>query len=106
MEPKDYLESENARNKNSAGLFTALVQHAYGRNNSVLVGHHICFEKDGQLETENEIPAADTLIFCHNLMTEVFGVQAMEIMAELARLPSEKREEYLREEYDKLIQGE
>lgn len=93
--PKDYLGSENTRNKKNAKLFEALIKAAYGEDNDVLIGHHLTFEKHGDIETENEIPAADTLIFCHDLMGAIFGDYALSIMRELVGLPAEKREERL-----------
>lgn len=93
--PKDYLGTENARNKKNAKLFEDIIKAAYGNENDVLVGHHLVFEQHGVISTENEIPAADTLIFCHDLMGAIFGDYAVDVMVELAVLPADKRDERL-----------
>lgn len=93
--PKDYLGTENARNKRNAQLYEDIIKAAYGQNNDVLIGHHLTFEVHGDISTENEIPAADTLIFCHELMTLVFGPIALDLMQELACLPVERRDDRL-----------
>lgn len=93
MEPiKDYLGDENHRNKMHAPLFVELIQRAFGKDIDVLVGHHFSFEVHGDITTENEIPAADTLLFCHDLMTRVFGSAAIPLMQKLAAAPSNRRE--------------
>lgn len=97
MAIKDYLGSENARNKQYAELWVQLIQLAYGGNNAVLVGHHLTFEADGNIDTENEIPSADCLIFDHTIMKAVFGDMALDIMSALARLPCEQRDARLAE---------
>lgn len=95
--PKDYLGTENTRNKQYTKLFTDMIRAAYGDNNDVLIGHHLTFEAHGDINTENEIPAADTLIFCHDLMTRVFGQRAGRVMRELATLPVSRRDDRLME---------
>jgi len=98
--PKDYLTKENVRNKESAQLFRDILQHAMGDDWDVLTGHHILYERDGDVETEGEIPSADTLIFDHDIMGAVFGPQALSIMQELAAIPAEMREAWLGEIYE------
>jgi hypothetical protein len=95
--PKDYLGFENARNKQFAKLFEDMIRAAYGHNNDVLIGHHLTFEQHGNIATENEIPAADTLIFDHELMGRVFGPKMYEVIHELAMLPVERRDARLSE---------
>jgi len=93
MAIKDYLGAENARNKKHAALYSRLIKRAFGEQNDVLVGHHLTFEEHGNIETENEIPAADTLMFCHDLMSRVFGpAQALTLMRELASVPADTGE--------------
>jgi hypothetical protein len=53
----------------------------------------LTFEQRGNLETENEIPSADTLLFDHEVMTRVFGDRAVSIMVHLASIPAESRDE-------------
>lgn len=95
MQPKDYLGSENSRNRQHAKLYTDMVQRAMGAQWAVLVGHHVLYECDGDVSTEGEIPSADTLLFDHPIMTALFGERAIPIMQELAALPCESREDCL-----------
>lgn len=92
---KDFLGCENARNKRHASLYTVIMQRALGVKTDVLIGHHLCFEMDKDINTENEIPAADTLLFDHDVMGAVFGDKAIEVMMHLARTPTESRDEVL-----------
>jgi hypothetical protein len=92
---KDYLEFENTRNKASAALFEHMLKIAFGEC-QVMVGHHIGMEFQGDLQTENEIPSADTLIFDHDIMRKVFGDDAVEFMQRLAAVPCNQRESLLR----------
>ena len=92
---KDYLGYENQRNKDHAALYTRLMQKAIGGNVAVLIGHHLTFEINGDLATENEIPSADTLMFDHDLMTKVFGPRAIHVMIHLASVPCEQRDAML-----------
>lgn len=93
--PKDYLGFENARNRKYAGLYTDIVKLALGCRWAVLIGHHILYEYDGRLDTANEIPSADTLMFDHPIMRAVFGERCIEIMRELAAVPCEQRDQML-----------
>jgi len=61
------------------------------------VGHHISFQFEGNIETVNEIPSADTLIFDHDIMWRVFGIESMMVMRRLAVVPADKREARLEE---------
>jgi hypothetical protein len=96
---KDYLGYENERNKKNALLYQTILQRAWGKDLDVLVGHHICFEQNKDIKTENEIPSADTLMFDHEIMTKVFGDDASSIMASLARAPVETRDYVLSMHY-------
>ncbi len=90
---KDYLSYENARNKRNAALYERLLKRALGHDNvAILIGHHLTFEIDGDLSTENEIPSADTLMFDHDLMKAVFKTGAISLMALLARLTCDQRD--------------
>lgn len=107
---KDYLSFENARNKRNAALYERLIRQAlhkpgYVTNVSVLIGHHITFELDGDLSTENEIPSADCLMFDHELMTAVFEDEAVEIMVMLASVPCDERDAMLGRYLDRLRDG-
>lgn len=93
---KDYLGSENARNKDHADLYEDLIHRAFGADCDVLVGHHITFEKHGHIKTENEVPSADTLLFDHDIMGRIFGREAPAVMRALAGLDCDNREAELR----------
>lgn len=108
MQIKDYLESENARNREHAALFERIVKMAFGQDAAVLVGHHIGFEFAGDINTENEIPSADTMMFCHDLMKRIFGDAHLSIMSDLAKTPSEHRDARLKEildDFEQPLQG-
>lgn len=96
---KDWLTTENARNKQYAGLYVAIMKKAFGaatqKEPEVLIGHHLTFELNGDLDTENEIPSADCLMFDHYIMEKVFGDQAITIMQHLASTPCESRDKVL-----------
>ena len=91
---KDFLEYENARNRKSAALFERMLRIAYG-DCQVMVGHHIGMEFQGDLQTENEIPSADTLLFDHDIMSRVFVADAIPFMQRLAAVPCTEREALL-----------
>lgn len=103
---KDWIGYENARNKRNVQLYTDILQMALQKITgskvvAVLIGHHLVFEFDGDgdermdIETENEIPSADCLMFDHDIMTAVFGDDALFIMVGLAKLSCEHRDQYL-----------
>jgi hypothetical protein len=104
---KDWLSCENARNKKYAALYVAIMKRAFGfeeqgepKTPEVIVGHHLTFELGGDLETENEIPSADCLMFDHYIMGQVFGDKAIEIMQHLAATPCESRDTVLQEYWE------
>lgn len=107
---KDYLGFENARNKRNAGMYERLIRQAIRnmgdeRPVAVLAGHHLTFELDGDLSTENEIPSADTLLFDHEFMGAVFGGEAVEIVVMLASVPCDERDAMLGRYLDRLRDG-
>lgn len=87
---KDYLTAENERNHRNHRLYERLMRLAVGKDARVLVAHHLTFDvAAGGEEEPNEVPSADTLMFCHVLMTQVFGLGALAVMAQLAVRPVE-----------------
>jgi hypothetical protein len=88
---KDYLAAENERNHRNHRVYERFMRLATGEDTNVLVKHHITFEvaADGE---PNEVPSADTLMFCHELMEKVFGMSALALMAQLAVRPVEERD--------------
>lgn len=103
---KDWLTCENARNKQFAKLYVAIMKRAFGvitqQEPEVLIGHHLTFEINGDLETENEIPSADCLMFDHYIMGKVFGDKAVSIMQHLAATPCESRDGVLGAYWDEV----
>lgn len=97
MQIKDYLGTENARNKKYAALYCEMIKKAFGEGAQcdVLIGHHLTFELDKDLNSENEIPSADCLMFDHDIMGKIFGDQALSIMSHLAGVPVQSRDEVL-----------
>lgn len=94
---KDWLSYEQSRNKANASLYERILTIAdLGPDIAVLIGHHIGFEFNKDLSTENEIPSADTLIFDHDIMSRVFGSRFVAIMAELATVPADRRDSALK----------
>jgi hypothetical protein len=79
------------------------MRKAFGKDIQVMIGHHLAFQEGGKLETENEIPSADTLMFCHDIMGRVFGnPRAMHVMMALAAVPDGAREQVLLTALDQL----
>lgn len=97
---KDYLSTEQSRNKAHAGIYERMLKIAFGETCAVLVGHHIGFEFNGDINTENEIPSSDTLLFDHDIMQRVFGSKYLSIMANLAVTPVELRDSMLEREFN------
>jgi hypothetical protein len=95
IKPKDYLTYENQRNRTHAQIYETLIKKALGAKWVVLTGHHFLYERDGDVNTEGEIPSADTVLFDHDIMTAVFGNEAINIMSDLARVPCSERESVL-----------
>jgi hypothetical protein len=98
---KDFLGYENARNKKNAALYTKVMQLAMGGNTAILIGHHLCFESNNDINTENEIPSADTLLFDHDIMKAVFGAERyLSVMQHLAFTHGDNRDLVLQEYLD------
>jgi hypothetical protein len=94
--PKNWIGDEGRRNREHAALFAGLITRAYGTTFELFVGHHVAFKARHQnLTTENEIPSADTLIFDHEIMKEVFGDKYLGVLVQLAQVPCGQREELL-----------
>lgn len=95
---KEYLSFEAGRNRTHAAMYERLVKAAYGGARvATMTGHHVAFELDGNIATENEIPSADTLLFDHTIMRATFGAQAIFVMQRLAEEPAERRDALLQE---------
>lgn len=89
MQIRDYFATEMTRNHENAALFTRMMQIAFGEQDDEMIGHHLSFQEHGKLDTLQEIPSADTLIFDHYVMGRVFGANAVKVMQHLASVPFE-----------------
>lgn len=94
---KDFLATENARNRRNARLYCTMLHLAYGKQQDVLIGHHLNFQEHGVIDSINEVPSADTLIFDHEVMHAIFGNDALEVMLHCAKLSNvdDAREKFL-----------
>jgi len=104
---KYYLQSENERNTQHGMIFIDLIKRAFGVDEVVMVGHHFVFEpKDSMLKLDltklNEIPSADTILFDHDIMREVFGEKALPLMIECAKVPVAQRDLLIKAALDSL----
>lgn len=90
-ERKDYLSYENARNHKAKKLYADILHEVFGRNEEVVIAHHLTF--DG--ENPDEIPAADTLIFDHNVARKIWGAGFLDVLRQLATVPCEVRDDLL-----------
>lgn len=100
---KEYLSFEQARNRKHATLYERLLKRAFpGRDETVMVGHHIGFEFSGDIATENEIPSADCLLFDHDIMGACFGGHAQHMMISLAQMKPGEREDFVLQWLDSL----
>lgn len=103
---KYYLQAENDRNTHDGQLFIDILKRAFGADEVVMVGHHFVFEPKQSMEALdltklNEIPSADTVMFDHDIMREVFGERYyVRIMQDLAATPVEGRDKLLRDYYN------
>jgi len=104
IQVKSFLSTEGKRNRANADLYLDMLQLAYpGEVLDVIVGHHICFEFDKDIATENEIPAADTLLFDHEIMSKIFGkAVALQHMHHMVELDAGAREDYIRLEVQRV----
>lgn len=101
---KDYLAAENARNHRNHRLYERFLRMAFGPEATVLVAHHLNYEvAEGSGGEPIEIPSADTMMFCHELMEKVFGIDDMHYaMAQLAVRPVEERDPHFELLLDRL----
>ncbi len=97
-----YLSGEGKRNRHNADLFQALLCTAWGVGCSVMTGHHIAFLFDGNLETEDEVPSADCLLFDLEIMGAVFGEERDSILLRIALMNRDDREDYVRRQFCRL----
>lgn len=92
---KKYLVEEDTRNRKHHHVYERFLRLAVGQGAHILVAHHLTFElpvADGDDGEPNEIPSADTMMFCHVLMDKAFGVRSHDYMLSLAAVPVEVRD--------------
>lgn len=89
----DYLDYELHRNMKAHKVFERFLKKAFAPTTEVIVAHHIIFMEEGKAPIE--IPSADSLLFCYELMQKVFGDKAHMIMQTLANRPPDERERVL-----------
>lgn len=91
---------ENDRNAAGADLFKAIIREVYGVQD-VIIAHHLVFvtEERGadgfMYQIVEEIPAADTLIFDHDIARRLWGVAWPDKLMQLALEPPETRDKLL-----------
>lgn len=86
---ENFLETEDARNVKNHRIFERFLKKAVGADATIIVAHHITYMLPGEIPVE--IPAADSLLFCQELMVAVFGKNAQNYMLMLAaRKPAER----------------
>jgi hypothetical protein len=86
---------ENARNAKGGDLFKAIIMEVYGADQFV-AAHHLIFTKNGEIQ---ELPSADMMIFDHDIAKVIWGSGYKEVLAKLAVVPIETRDELLGELY-------
>ena len=91
--PRDYLKDEDARNIRNHRIFERFLKRAIPNYSMAIIAHHITYLPVGGQPVE--IPSADTLLFCPELMGAVFGDKAPGIMMILCNRPPEEREQVL-----------
>lgn len=97
LQIRDFLSDERARNVAHADVYTWIVQRAYGVDCDVIVGHHIGFQRHGDIQTETEIPSADSLLFDQEIMAAAFGPVGATIIDTIVPMKPGHREEYVRQ---------
>lgn len=96
---KNWLNDENARNKRNRALYSAILNQAYPQCRMTLIMHHLSFQLPGH--EPQEIPAADTLLFCRDIMQRCFGADAEKIMVNAATVMTARdRDDYVKQEFE------
>ncbi len=91
---------ENVRNAIASDLFKSVIREVYNVQD-VIIAHHLVYVKterhaDGfEYQIVEEIPAADTLIFDHDIARKLFGDGFKSQLCELACEPVETRDALL-----------
>lgn len=90
----NYLARENKRNADHRKLYTDMLR-VIGEG-EVLIAHHLVYvDKDKGTGEPEEIPSADTLIFCHDAMSRIFPEDWQDVLARLAQAHPDQRDALL-----------
>lgn len=95
---------ENDRNAENSELYKAIIRECF-KVTDVIVAHHLVYVtsevRDGfRYQIVEEIPAADTLIFDHEVAEKVWGLSFKEKLMLLACEPASTRDRLLRKLYE------
>jgi hypothetical protein len=88
---------ENDRNADSADLFKEILREVYGVKD-VIIAHHLVYVTEEQrgdgfhYQIVEEVPAADTLIFDHEVARKLWGHAWRANLTALALEPPESRD--------------
>lgn len=95
---------ENQRNADNSELFKAVIREAFGVTD-VIVAHHLVYVTE-ELRSDSfkyqiveEIPAADTLLFDHEIAKKLWGEDYLQVLQQLAIQPCETRDHFFRQLY-------
>lgn len=95
---------ENDRNAENSDLYKAIIRECF-KVTDVIVAHHLVYVtsevRDGfQYQIVEEIPAADTLIFDHEVAERIWGKNFKIVLSRLACEPASTRDNLLRKLYE------
>ena len=102
---------ENDRNAANAALYKAILREVYGVQD-VIIAHHLVFvteerRADGfAYQIVEEIPAADTLIFDHDIARKLWGLRWRDVLTRLALEPVATRDKLLADLFTQRQAGE
>lgn len=90
---------ENDRNADSSKLFRDILAEVYGATQSIIAHHLTYVTEDMQdgfaIQTVQEIPGADTLIFDHDIAKKLWGDAWKDVLISLALEPVATRDALL-----------
>jgi hypothetical protein len=92
---------ENDRNTQNRKLYADIIREVYNAEQSI-IAHHLTYvaieHRDGfEYQIVEEIPAADTLIFDHEVAKKLWGAEWQQILVRLVLTPVPERDALLAE---------
>jgi hypothetical protein len=97
---------ENDRNADARDCFKAVIREAYGVQD-VIIAHHLVYVREEKrpdgfaYQIVEEIPAADTLLFDHDVARKIWGSTAWrDVLTRLAVEPPETRDDLFMKLYN------